>query len=89
MSVPGSIEQGASHLHPGPNAIALVASVEDTVLAKLKWYKSGGEVSERQWRDALGVLQVQGGRLDLNHVRHVAAGLGVQDLLERAIRDLG
>ena len=71
-----------------PECRAYIASAEDTVLAKLEWYRSGGEISERQWRDALGVLQVQGGRLDLTYMRHIAAGLGVQDLLERAIQDL-
>ena len=31
-----------------------VASAEDTVLAKLQWYREGGEVSDRQWNDVLG-----------------------------------
>jgi hypothetical protein len=34
-----------------------VASPEDIVLAKLEWYRAGGEVSERQWGDVLGVLK--------------------------------
>jgi len=72
-----------------PECWAYVASAEDTVLAKLEWYRSGGEMSDRQWRDALGVLKVQGRRLDLSYLRHMAAGLGVRDLLERAIQDLG
>jgi LEA14-like dessication related protein len=38
--------------------VAKVASPEDTLLAKLEWYRMGGEVSERQWRDVLGVLKV-------------------------------
>ncbi|HAB18268.1 MAG TPA: hypothetical protein DCE44_17720 [Verrucomicrobiales bacterium] len=37
-----------------------VASAEDTLLAKLQWYREGGEVSERQWNDVLGVLEAHG-----------------------------
>lgn len=70
-----------------PERRAYVASAEDTVLAKLEWYRSGSETSDRQWRDALGVLKVQGGRLDLAYMRRMATGLGVLDLLERAIQD--
>lgn len=72
-----------------PECRAYVASAEDTVLAKLEWYRLGGEASSRQWSDALGVLQVQGGRLDLAYMRHMATELGVRDLLERALQDLG
>ena len=34
-----------------------VSSAEDTVLAKLEWYRRSGEVSERQWSDVTGVLR--------------------------------
>jgi hypothetical protein len=63
-----------------------VATPEDTVLAKLAWYRQGDEKSERQWRDILGVLAVQGNRLDLAYMRQWAASLGVSDLLDRALR---
>ena len=42
-------------------------------------------MSDRQWRDILGVLAVQGDRLDLAYMRQWAAPLGVSDLLERAL----
>lgn len=74
-------------LSEDPERRAYVASAEDTVLAKLEWYRMGGETSDRQWRDALGVLKVQGLRLDLAYMRHMAAGLGVKDLLERALEE--
>ncbi|HJS17342.1 MAG TPA: hypothetical protein VJ785_01240 [Anaerolineales bacterium] len=34
-----------------PEESVYVTSPEDTVLAKLEWYRMGGEVSDRQWRD--------------------------------------
>jgi hypothetical protein len=34
------------------------------VLAKLEWFRRGGEVSERQWADVLGVLRASGASLD-------------------------
>lgn len=61
------------------------ASAEDVVLQKLRWYRLGGEVAERQWLDALGVLEVQEGRLDLDYLVRWAADLGVSDLLDRAL----
>ena len=68
-----------------PDRTAYVASAEDTILTKLEWYRLGGDVSERQWRDALGVLKVQGERLDTVYLRRWASALGVADLLEEAL----
>jgi len=70
-----------------PERIGYFASAEDTVLAKLEWYRLGGEVSDRQWRDILGILKVQGERLDLSYVRHWAGELQVTDLLENALAE--
>lgn len=64
-----------------------LASAEDTVLAKLEWYQMGGGVSERQWRDVLGVLKVQGERLDWVYLRHWAGELHIADLLERVLAE--
>jgi hypothetical protein len=64
---------------------AKFASPEDTVLSKLEWYRMGGEVSDRQWRDILGVLKTRAGELDLEYLRKWAAELHVSDLLERAL----
>lgn len=66
---------------------AKFASPEDTILSKLEWYRLGGEVSERQWRDILGVLKTQAGELDLTYLRQWAGDLKVSDLLERALKE--
>ena len=72
-----------------PERTAFVATAEDTILAKLEWYRMGGGVSERQWRDVLGVMKVQADRLDLAYLRQWAAQLNISDLLERAIKEAG
>jgi hypothetical protein len=74
-------------LSEDPERYAYVASAEDTVLAKLEWYRMGDEVSDRQWRDLLGVLEVQGDRLDRAYMRRMALSLGVADLLSRAFEE--
>jgi hypothetical protein len=66
-----------------------VSSAEDLILRKLDWYRQGGGVSDRQWRDVLGVLKVQGERLDLEHLRRWAGPLDLSDLLEQALAEAG
>jgi len=66
-----------------------VASPEDTVLAKLVWFRKGGEVSDRQWHDILGVVNVQSHRLDRSYLDRWAGELGVADLLRNALPQEG
>ncbi|MCC7020966.1 MAG: hypothetical protein IT332_14480 [Ardenticatenales bacterium] len=61
-----------------------VATAEDSLLAKLRWYRQGNEVSDQQWRDILGILLVQGDALDSTYLDRWAVELGVADLLQRA-----
>lgn len=70
-----------------PEERVYVTSPEDTVLAKLEWYRMGGEVSDRQWRDIIGVLKTRAGELDLEYLRKWGTELHVRDLLERALRE--
>lgn len=71
------------------NRLFYLPSPEDTVLRKLDWYRMGGGVSERQWLDVLGVLKLQGARLDLAYLRKWAEELEISDLLARALEDAG
>jgi hypothetical protein len=74
-------------LEEGADARTLpVATPEDTVLAKLEWFRRGGETSERQWWDIVGVLKVAR-HADRAHLTTWADALGVADLLERALAE--
>jgi hypothetical protein len=63
-----------------------VASSEDIILAKLAWFRKGGCVSARQWNDVLGVVRIQGDRLDRAYLDEWAERLGVRELLADALR---
>ncbi len=71
----------------GPDRFLYVHTPEDILLQKLRWYQMGGEVSERQWRDVVSIVIVQGARLDRGYLLATAAPAGLSDLLERAERD--
>jgi hypothetical protein len=64
-----------------------LASAEDVVLAKLEWFRRGGEFSERQWTDVRGVLQASGASLDRRYMQDGARELGLTDLLARAMAE--
>jgi hypothetical protein len=66
-----------------------MATPEDIVLQKLHWYQIGNGISDRQWRDVLGVLKVQQKRLDFGYLKEWAPQLGVEDLLRQAYEDAG
>ena len=68
-----------------PEQFLYVYTPEDILLQKLRWYRLGDEVSDRQWRDILGIVMVQGDRLDEPYLRRGARILGVTDLLDRAL----
>jgi hypothetical protein len=62
-----------------------VASPEDTILSKLSWFRKRGEVSDRQWSDILGIIEVQSDRLDPTYLKTWAGALGVSDLLNQVL----
>jgi hypothetical protein len=72
----------------GSSVPAYVATAEDTILAKLEWFRTGGEVSENQWKDIIGILKIRAGGLDLAYLRKWARELQVEDLLDKAYRSL-
>ncbi len=67
----------------GERVMGKVATAEDILLAKLRWYKEGGETSERQWRDIAGIIAANP-VMDNAYLERWASALGVSELLSRA-----
>jgi hypothetical protein len=72
-----------------PDLTLPFASAEDVVLQKLRWFRLGGGVSERQWLDALGVIKVQGPRIDRGYLERWAETLDLAKLLGRLLEESG
>jgi hypothetical protein len=64
-----------------------IATAEDSIIAKLEWYRLGDEASERQWDDVSRLVALLGDSLDVAYMRRMADSLGVADLLERLLKD--
>lgn len=69
------------------NRTLFVHPPEDILLQKLRWYRSGGEVSDRQWRDVIAIIRTQGSHLDRQYLLANAPLIGVEDLLTRAFAE--
>jgi hypothetical protein len=68
-----------------PDRYLYVYTAEDILLQKLRWYRMGNEISDRQWRDILGIVLVQGDGLDEEYLQRGARELDVSDLLVRVL----
>lgn len=62
-----------------------VATIEDSIVAKLEWFRAGDESSQRQWDDVSRLVALHGPALDLDHMRRMAESVGVGSLLERLL----
>ena len=69
--------------------VSYIASPEDVIVNKLECFRIGGNVSDRQWQDILGIMKVQGDLLDMNYLRYWTAELELSDLLEQALGEAG
>jgi len=67
-----------------PVAHLWITSPEDQVLRKLDWYHQGGQVSDRQMRDVVAILEINDDRIDHQYLTDTAATVGLSELLEQA-----
>lgn len=74
-------------LAPDVEQMVYVATAEDTILAKLRWYNSGGRVSNTQWTDVVGIIGSSSSILDLAYLREWAEMLGLIELLDQAFEE--
>ena len=74
-------------LAPNPRTFR-VATAEDILLRKLEWYRAGGELSDRQWSDVLGIVRLREHDLDRAYLQQWATHLHVDDLLARAWQEV-
>jgi len=65
-----------------------LASAEDIILQKLILDRMGN-MSDRQWRDILGVLKVQGESLDFDYLASWAKMLQLEEMMTQALRSAG
>jgi hypothetical protein len=72
-----------------PEQFLYFPTAEDVIIQKLVWYRLGASQSDRQWRDVLGVLKVQFGKLDLSYLHYWALELELSDLLARSLIEAG
>jgi hypothetical protein len=72
-------------LAAGHNTTVPVATAEDSIVAKLEWFRLGDESSERQWQDVSRLVALHGDVLDVAHMRRMAESVGVADLLARLL----
>jgi len=69
------------------NVSVPIATVEDSIVSKLEWFRLTNETSERQWNDVSRLIRLSGETADLCYLRKAADSVGVRDLLERLLSD--
>jgi hypothetical protein len=71
-------------ISPEKGDAVYIATAEDTILAKLRWYRAGQEISSNQWSDVVGIVATASDTLDLAYLNSWSEKLGVADLLQKA-----
>ena len=68
-----------------PGQVIYIHPPEDILLQKLRWYRKGGGVSDRHWRDIIAIIRTQRHRLDRDYLHANAPVLEVAQELDRAL----
>ncbi|WP_019499845.1 hypothetical protein [Pseudanabaena sp. PCC 6802] len=71
------------------DAAFYLCSAEDIILQKLVWLKMTRNESQKQWRDILGVMKLQGESLDFSYLWGWANTIGVTEPLQQALTESG
>ncbi len=69
------------------NSGAYITAAENLILRKLDWFRQTGGASDKQWRDVLGMVKVQGKTLDLKYLQEAAQDADLSKLLDRALAE--
>ena len=80
--------QRAESIAISPGIASLrVATREDILLAKIRWYRLGDETSETQRRDIQRLIALNAGEFDESYLHLWAMQLAISDLLERFLSE--
>lgn len=75
-------------ISPDTEEAVFVATAEDTILAKLRWYQAGEETSMTQWNDVVGILGTSRDTLNLDYLKDWSEKLGLTELLQKALDEV-
>lgn len=70
------------------NIELFLASAEDIIIRKLQWFELSNRISDRQWKDVIGVLSVKKDQLDYDYLDEAARQWKVTELLELAMEEV-
>jgi len=73
-----------SYKLPGNGKVLYIASAEDMILEKLRWYNLGDRMSDKHLSDVQGILKVKKNNLDLDYLEKQAIQMKLEDLLAEA-----
>ena len=75
-------------ISPDTEEAVFVATAEDTILAKLRWYQAGEETSITQWNDVVGIIGTSRDTLNLDYLTDWSEKLGLTELLQKALDEV-